>query len=325
MTKLIDRSIRVVGTDKLNPEQKKHNLVYKMQNTLNGRYYIGVHVTDDVNDGYLGSGKIIRRAILDHGVSAFKKEILFDFPTEKEAYAKERELVTEETILPKNPMSYNVKPGGEGGYPHETGENSTLRIFRYRNPRGYAKLIAKLKERARAMRLGKTGYKRPEHSKIMSGTGNPMFGVNSEDLMSPEAIRLKRQRMREHSKARQNMAAVKADPVKFQAWREKIRSSSIGRKVSDETKLKHSLQSKESRWWNNGSSETFRPTCPDGYVAGRLSKTTLAKSKTSETLKRRFSEVDMVTRKQLRQDQRFWDSVLPVKLPDNWCAIRQLP
>lgn len=93
--------------------------VYKITNTLNGKYYIGKHQTDDPMDNYIGSGKAIQNAIKIHGRDAFVKEVLFDFDTEHEMNCKEKELITEEVV--KDPMSYNIGIGGEGG-PHFKGK-----------------------------------------------------------------------------------------------------------------------------------------------------------------------------------------------------------
>ena len=73
-------------------EQKKHYLVYKTTNLVNGKIYIGKHETDNLDDGYLGSGKILRKAIEKYGEQNFKREILFECSTREEMNAKEAEI-----------------------------------------------------------------------------------------------------------------------------------------------------------------------------------------------------------------------------------------
>jgi len=84
--------------------------IYKTTNLINGKYYIGKHQTEDLDDGYMGSGNLIKRAIAKYGIENFKKEILFVFDNEQEMNDKEKELVvvSEET--------YNLCPGGKGGF-----------------------------------------------------------------------------------------------------------------------------------------------------------------------------------------------------------------
>jgi hypothetical protein len=88
--------------------------VYQLTNTVNQKIYIGVHQTDDLDDGYYGSGLIIRRAIRKYGRPAFKKDILHIFNTRSEMYAKEAEIVTPEFLA--RPDVYNVTLGGNGGW-----------------------------------------------------------------------------------------------------------------------------------------------------------------------------------------------------------------
>ena len=67
--------------------------VYKITNNINGKFYIGKHQTTDLNDGYMGSGKLLLQDISKYGKENFTKEILFIFETEEEMNTKEKELV----------------------------------------------------------------------------------------------------------------------------------------------------------------------------------------------------------------------------------------
>lgn len=88
--------------------------LYQITNNLNGKIYVGVHKTKDLDDGYMGSGKIIKRAIEKHGVENFTKEILEHFESKEEMYAREKEVVTEEFLLRED--VYNLRRGGFGGF-----------------------------------------------------------------------------------------------------------------------------------------------------------------------------------------------------------------
>lgn len=88
--------------------------IYKITNKINGKIYIGQHVTKDVNDNYMGSGKMLRRAQKKYGIENFTKEILFIFSTKEEMNLKEAELVTKDFCLRED--TYNICPGGFGGF-----------------------------------------------------------------------------------------------------------------------------------------------------------------------------------------------------------------
>lgn len=77
---------------------KKHNYVYTIVRQTpdeNGvrKGYIGVHCTDNLEDGYFGSGVYLTRAVKKYGREDFVKTIVADFESEEEAVEYETELL----------------------------------------------------------------------------------------------------------------------------------------------------------------------------------------------------------------------------------------
>lgn len=85
--------------------------VYKITNALNNKHYIGIHKTDNPNDSYMGSGNLIKKAISKYGKEHFSKQILHVYDTLQEASKKEHELINI-----GDPLTYNIKHGGLGGF-----------------------------------------------------------------------------------------------------------------------------------------------------------------------------------------------------------------
>jgi hypothetical protein len=86
--------------------------VYKTTNQINDKIYIGVHKTENPNDDYLGSNRILKDAIKKYGQENFTKEVLYIFDNEEDAFNKEKELVSEEFVSRKD--TYNIGLGGKG-------------------------------------------------------------------------------------------------------------------------------------------------------------------------------------------------------------------
>jgi hypothetical protein len=86
-------------------------LIYKTTNLVNGKFYIGKHQTTDLNDGYVGSGKLLKRAINKYGIENFSTETLEIYDTEEKMNLAEKILV-----VPDREISYNLCAGGHGGF-----------------------------------------------------------------------------------------------------------------------------------------------------------------------------------------------------------------
>lgn len=94
-------------------DKRKYHYIYKITRD-DGRYYIGMHSTDNLDDGYLGSGQRITRSIKRHGKERHSKEILEFLPSREELKLREKFLLTEE--IRADPMCMNIAPGGDGGF-----------------------------------------------------------------------------------------------------------------------------------------------------------------------------------------------------------------
>jgi group I intron endonuclease len=119
--------------------------LYKITNLINNRFYIGVHKTKNIEDGYMGSGKILRQAIEKYGIENFQKEILEYFSDSKSMLKREKEIVTEEFL--SRPDVYNLRKGGDGGFDFITKNKLNLTPEALQKRGNSIKLSHKLKPR----------------------------------------------------------------------------------------------------------------------------------------------------------------------------------
>ena len=96
--------------------RKKANIhyIYKTTCIITGRWYIGMHSTSNLDDGYMGSGLRLRRSIRKYGVDNHVKEILEFFENRDLLVEAEINAITPEMVLDNNCM--NLKHGGTGGW-----------------------------------------------------------------------------------------------------------------------------------------------------------------------------------------------------------------
>ena len=90
--------------------------LYEIKNLVNGKIYVGVHKTTNINDDYMGSGKVIKNAIKKYGIINFSKTILETFDNESDMFSREKNIVNDE-FLNRHDV-YNLRCGGLGGFDH---------------------------------------------------------------------------------------------------------------------------------------------------------------------------------------------------------------
>ncbi len=96
----------------------KYHILYKTTCNTSGKFYYGIHTTNNMDDGYLGSGIYIKRSIAKYGRDAHTRIVIASFDSRDELVLAECDLVT--TDLMNDPMCMNMKIGGLGGWSHVT-------------------------------------------------------------------------------------------------------------------------------------------------------------------------------------------------------------
>ena len=94
--------------------KKKYHFIYKTTCKVNGKYYIGMHSTDKLDDGYIGSGTRLWHSIKKHGKENFSIEILEFLPDRESLRLRERKIVNEDLL--KDSQCMNLTCGGDGGW-----------------------------------------------------------------------------------------------------------------------------------------------------------------------------------------------------------------
>lgn len=189
-------------------------VVYKTTNKKNNKIYIGVHGTTNINDNYIGSGRIFLKAVKLYGKDNFQKEILFVYTDKESALNKEAELVTEDFI--KLESNYNCTIGGYGGIG--------------KSQRGYKHT----EEAKRKISLsGKRKCSEQTKLKISQANKGKKRNKASIELNS----KLRKEYYKTHSSPRKGIKVSEES-------KKKMSDAKKGKKISEDTKLKMSLAQK---------------------------------------------------------------------------------
>jgi hypothetical protein len=168
-------------------KEKKYHFIYKTTNLKNGKFYVGMHSTHNLNDGYLGSGLRLRRSVRRNGPENFKIEYLEFFDNRIELTNREKQLVNEDLL--KDPMCMNIRPGGSGGWTSEQQKQNAIKSNQKQKwlmendkewasnrleqlKRNGSNVFTKLWEAGKLKPLDWTGKKHKEESKKKIGEAN---------------------------------------------------------------------------------------------------------------------------------------------------------
>jgi hypothetical protein len=88
-------------------------IIYETKNLINNKIYRGCHKTEKLNDGYLGSGKLLVKSIKKHGKKNFERTILVFCNSFEDMLETEKLYVDYDFVLRED--TYNLRVGGYGG------------------------------------------------------------------------------------------------------------------------------------------------------------------------------------------------------------------
>ena len=173
----------------------KFYFIYLTTNLINGKKYIGKHY-GSLDDGYLGSGKILQRAIAKYGKDNFYREIL-DFSQSEEENAEKEKYYIALFDACHNDLFYNIHEGGNGGNTtagmtlqekQELSKKMSIRTRGDRNPMYGKKRSEEWKQQhsywatyIRDNSVYQTEEYRARMSQLTSGENNGMYGKHHSE------------------------------------------------------------------------------------------------------------------------------------------------
>lgn len=174
--------------------------IYVTTNKVNGKIYVGMHrvQTDEIDNKYFGSGKVLRKAIEKYGKENFTCDIIEWCDSDEELSTREIYWIKQLNAMDKN-IGYNMNEGGIGGWKIDVaGKNNPMYgVHRYGedNPNfGNKRSDSSKKKQSDSIAAsgGHYGKNNPMYgrkhsdeakikmSKIHKGQRSPMLGIKGE-------------------------------------------------------------------------------------------------------------------------------------------------
>jgi hypothetical protein len=180
-------------------DNRKFHYIYKITR-FDGKYYYGLHSTDNLEDGYFGSGTLLWHSIRYHGKDKHIKEIVEFLSSRTEAKIREKAIVNEELIRDAQCMNLCIG-GADGGH-----TESSIEKMKRPKPEGFGEKISKLKrgvclseEHKQSLSNAKIGKKTSEKHRIAVSLGHKGWKQSEEQ----------KKNLSERMKGKPNMSAVK--------------------------------------------------------------------------------------------------------------------
>jgi hypothetical protein len=141
------------------PSRRKHHFIYRTTCLVTDKYYVGMHSTDDVDDGYMGSGRILERSIKKHGLDKHVRYIVEVCDDRAALAEREKEIVNVKML--RDPLCMNLVEGGNGGA--QPGERNSF--FGKHHKRSTIEKIRASMSGEKGPCYGRTGVLHPQFGK----------------------------------------------------------------------------------------------------------------------------------------------------------------
>lgn len=172
---------------------KKFNYIYLITNNVNNKIYVGQHSTNNLEDGYMGSGTLLKLAIKKYGKNNFCKEILAYADTQAKLDYLEKFYIKKYKSR-EIKSGYNLTDGGSGFcgliFTDEHKKKIAEKLKGNTHTLGY---VCSDETKQKISKANK-GHKHSEEAKRKmskiakgkySGENNPMYGVHRYGKDSP--------------------------------------------------------------------------------------------------------------------------------------------
>jgi len=160
-------------------------ILYETTNLINGKKYRGVHKTKNLNDGYLGSGVLLTKAIRKYGKQNFSREILVELFSYEEMIEEEK-YVDHKWVFRRD--TYNLETGGISGR-EWSNEAKTKHKLRMNSPETKKRLCEAQKK------LQNTPKRKNRAREIMNELwGNSEFRHKQKRIMESLEFKVKQSR-----------------------------------------------------------------------------------------------------------------------------------
>ena len=237
-----------------------YGFIYITTNLVNGKRYIGQKQFKNTYynkwQNYLGSGKILIKAIKKYGKDNFSRNIIAIGYTQEELNNLEIKFISDYNAV-EDKNFYNIAEGGKSGNPYA----------------GYTeKEMIEVKRKISASSTGRYSFanKTEEemdeikeklsiaHKGLLVGNKNPMYGRKPYPYKTDAEIQEIHNKIGIANKG--NNPLKNMSDTQVQEWKHKISKANKGRKRTNEQKIKMSLAEK-GKYTGKDSSQATRVIC----------------------------------------------------------------